>query len=673
MGLTPEEEAELNSLSDGLTDEEMGELQSYAGGGASPTPTPTPLPAYQPEPDNDLLHKLEPDAMGKLDNFAVNDDGTPASPFQLLGRVAGEAIKTPAAIAAGMIAPQALGFTRALPYVAPLLETAASTIGFHTVENGIDAATGLKSPDQAMDDLTKNVVPGLNVETALNYGIPAVAQGVKFLGGLARDHLYDPEQSLINAAGASKADRVLPTTSGEVPVQTDLNTLMKDGVDLASPEVAGAAHPTMAAREILGKQVEAAGAQLAEVGKQVPPINVMDVIGRVRKAIGSLGGEQAALAEKMLSKDEGALFAQSTSEFGSGPAKIDFGTVRNMRIGQDAKAYWDVPGDPSMKADVARALRDTYASVLEEMVPAGLRPQYLQANARFHAAKTIFDDLEKGALESQLGRNNVPGAEAAVGVVQPGKSLMKRTVETVAGPTSTDALLRRAGGEAPIQRAGDFFDSALPGSMSQKAVGIDALTSLGRDNNKPTNILNPILPTPKERDGTYLSRDISAQSMDTVGEAIGSVEPNEQIKQQMAIGAMRAFATKDQRKIAVFLTQLHRRYPDLPFQRGPITGKDSEWVIDGKHYIVDPADQAWWQGQIDNSDLPSDEKAWRVNGLGRDGMIIPMDAKALQLPEKTSDPTKAQEAQTQNFLARNPMSGRSENAYGSRKEQPEGF
>jgi hypothetical protein len=137
-------------------------------------------------------------------------------------------------------------------------------------------------------------------------------------------------------------------------------------------------------------------------------------------------------------------------------------------------------------------------------------------------------------------------------------------------------------------------------------------------------VRDPVSEQPK------IPRQIKMLSPQVLGQSlIGAVEPYNVMPVLQAF--QNVWASGDKAQLGNFMAALTRRYPTLPIEKGPLTGLASEIVReDGNSYISDPMDvmnhQKWLDSQ-DESVLPSDEKAIRVQKLNTTGQVFPLAAR----------------------------------------------
>jgi hypothetical protein len=232
-----------------------------------------------------------------------------------------------------------------------------------------------------------------------------------------------------------------------------------------------------------------------------------------------------------------------------------------------------------------------------------------------------------------------------------------------------------------------FNAAGGPGSMARMAgeanpAGVAASGMVGEmgpalhDDGRPTAIQTSITPSfqPDEMPGN-IPRHIGAVDPRMVGSLLTQFAgPQDAVP--LGIQAAKVFASKDQKEIGRFLGALSERYPDMPFERGPITGYASEWQMDdGSSRLFSDIDIKKWANEVESSPLREDEKAQRLRALHTDGTVYPLDKKLVDYgpPMMVDDSMNApasidpHDLALQNLLKENQFEPRTRNQFGSKK------
>lgn len=96
--------------------------------------------------------------------------------------------------------------------------------------------------------------------------------------------------------------------------------------------------------------------------------------------------------------------------------------------------------------------------------------------------------------------------------------------------------------------------------------------------------------------------------------------------QPLTFQLKRLVAEGDKSKIADFLGQMVKQYPDFPIQRGQVTGLPSEFDLgDGVARLISPEDKAEYERRVNVSTLDVTEKALRIKNIREQGIAHRLD------------------------------------------------
>ncbi len=341
---------------------------------------------------------------------------------------------------------------------------------------------------------------------------------------------------------------------------------------------------------------------------------------------------------------------------------------------QSIRQDWDQAG--KMEANRAKSitpvvenfrdLGNSARGTLETLVD---NPAFPEANRNFGSLATVTD-----ALNDRIGIDSKPkpGMAQSVwrGITAPFRSAQDAVPYATGNPNQ---LLKQGMGQTFPQRTGDWLTNVAtpalsPGQGTLNALGVapsiqgggsltpesnsafpGAVTAVdnflvpdagGQERPSMSKVMTPkpltpnLIPvsgTPKE--GFALPRNLSAIEPQGLANLIPMyVAPQD--AQPLLSQWMRVSASGDRNQMAQFLGAFTEKYPDFPFQRGEITGYASEFDIgDGKPRLFSPTDKQRWEQEIDKSPLSVSEKALRVVGLRKDGLIVPMNVKTNNLED----------------------------------------
>lgn len=346
--------------------------------------------------------------------------------------------------------------------------------------------------------------------------------------------------------------------------------------------------------------------------------------------------------------------------------------------GQDKGAAYETLGN-DMRGKLARSAGGLQPGQFGPVTQQGA--EWADKNAQFSAARTMYNPLvEKGAEGGPVAKLAAESKVADPGnfVAYGGGSsnlrprLSARGDSIVPGKTPEDNF-QIATGTHPWQKAGavGFGKAAgkVPGMIGGGAAGyavggpmgamvggglglIDDATGLLRsrqataqapaafgsakdliaparaEDGRPEAVQTKLLPSflPDENPGN-IPRHVGAVDPRMLGSMLTQFVPQQNVM-PLAAQAARVFASKDQKEIARFLGALSSQYPDIPFERGPITGLASEFEMDdGSIKLFSDMDVQKWAQEIENSPLREDEKAQRLRALYTDGSVVPLDMR----------------------------------------------
>jgi hypothetical protein len=244
-------------------------------------------------------------------------------------------------------------------------------------------------------------------------------------------------------------------------------------------------------------------------------------------------------------------------------------------------------------------------------------------------AQTLTNALQRGpnAVQSlldikgvrQYGMPELPGGAGMANRLAP--KLSGAVMPIVEGARAIDAVSRM---ELPQAQS-------LPGAVESQ--GLQALQMIGQ-NLPPTSDapfakeltppLDPLRPVPNV---AAIPRDINR----LVPKQIFDILPQYAAPQDvipLRIQFQKIMASGDKKQIGQFVSALSMKYPDMPIERGVITGKPSEFQLgNGTTVLLDDADKMTWLDEIRNSSLREDEKALRVAALYPHGTVYPMSVR----------------------------------------------
>lgn len=226
-------------------------------------------------------------------------------------------------------------------------------------------------------------------------------------------------------------------------------------------------------------------------------------------------------------------------------------------------------------------------------------------------------------------------------------------------------------GGANTARAEDEIAAPVALPTPGAEAGINALQAITENmppqaaTATPDILKAPLDPTPPIPNVAVLPRTISELKPKDVFDIIPRLAAPQDVM-PLRIQFQKIMASGDKKQVAQFLSALSVKYPDLPLERGVVTGKPSEFDLgDGRRILVDEADKSAWLDEISRSSLRADEKAQRVRALLTDGTVYPMSVKLNNFDAETQPPMTPDDLALRNIQQSMVFSPRQQGAHGT--------
>lgn len=188
----------------------------------------------------------------------------------------------------------------------------------------------------------------------------------------------------------------------------------------------------------------------------------------------------------------------------------------------------------------------------------------------------------------------------------------------------------------PVPAPGRTISMGQPGApmpMTREAAASMFYGAKNINNSRATD--GPVTEFQPGRAQQMFPRSIGNLDPQTVEAAIVAAIPDPLTGQPLIDQYKKIYASGDKAQMGQFIGLLASQHPNIPFQKGPVTGLPSEIVMEnGRSQLFLDADRQRWQQALESSNLEPAEKALRTHDLMLHGYVYPMQDKLMIPPAR---------------------------------------